>query len=89
MTVKLSALRADLSLLPRKILWYTFLLEAELTPDSKRLAKLKKLSDLIGNRNHDLPACGRVLPATTLSRAAHEASARQNLDERIYFRNTA
>jgi hypothetical protein len=56
---------------PHEGSWYSFLLEAELTPGAAgRIGKLKKkYSDLIGNRTRDLPACSIVPQPTTLPRA--------------------
>jgi hypothetical protein len=73
MAVKLSALRAGRSLPPPpEDSWYSFLLEAELTPRAvvrlEGLDKLEKFSDLIGIRTHDLPACSIIPQPTALPR---------------------
>jgi hypothetical protein len=46
-------------------LWYSFLLDSELTKESY-CDWIEKSSDLIGNRNCDLPACSIVPQPTTL-----------------------
>jgi hypothetical protein len=53
--------------------WYSFLLEAESTPGTVQLEGLdklkRKISDLIGNRTCNRPACGMVPQPTALLRA--------------------
>jgi hypothetical protein len=53
--------------------WYSFMLEAESTPGLdcgwEGLGKLKKKSQLIGNRTRDLPACSIVPQPATPPRA--------------------
>jgi hypothetical protein len=46
---------------PRKYSWYSFLLEAESSPEplcSRKDYIMKNSSDIIENRTRDLPACG-------------------------------
>jgi hypothetical protein len=63
-----SALRTG-RLYPRKYSWYSFLLEAESTPEPEGLCQWKKSNDTIGNQTRDLPACSAVPEPTALSRA--------------------
>ena len=56
---------------PRKFTWYSFLLEAETTPDHSatgRIMSLKNSSDTIGSRTRDLLVCS-VVPETLRHRA--------------------
>jgi hypothetical protein len=57
------ALRACRDLVPTKIFWYSFLLEAQSTPGLKGLGKLtqNKFNGLIGNRSRDLRTFSKVL----------------------------
>jgi hypothetical protein len=58
MAIRVSAIRTSRALLPRNIVWYSFLLEKDLQglvrPEG--LDKLKKLIPFIGPRTRDLPA---------------------------------
>jgi hypothetical protein len=58
---------------PRKIFWYSFLLQA-VDPmairEAGRIWSIEKCNDLIGNGTRDLPACSTVPQATTLPRAS-------------------
>jgi hypothetical protein len=57
---------------PREDSWYSFLLEAELTPGPYcgwKDRSIEKSNDLIGNRTSDLLACSIVPQPTTLPRA--------------------
>jgi hypothetical protein len=76
MALRLSTLRAGRALLSRNIFfcfWYSFLLEAELTPRQSASLRIryieKKLNYLIGCRNHDLGAYSIVLQPVALLRA--------------------
>jgi hypothetical protein len=65
---QLAALRAGHPLPPRKFQeysWYSFLLEAESTPELEGLGKLKKSNDLIGIQSGNFLACSIVLQPTT------------------------
>jgi len=56
-------LYAPAAFTPRKYSWYSFLLEAELTPGHSaagRIKSMKNPNDHIETRNHDLPACSAV-----------------------------
>jgi hypothetical protein len=85
MAVRLSALRAGRSLPPGRFL-YSFMLDAKSTEGHSAAGRIrsidKRLSDLIGNRNRDLPACSIVhQPTTSLSAPAF-------VMERIMEKNT-
>jgi hypothetical protein len=57
---------------PQEDSWYSFLLEAESTPGHSaavRIRSIKKSSDLIKKRTHNLPAYSIVSQQTTLPRA--------------------
>jgi hypothetical protein len=72
MVVKLSALSADLPVLPKKIPGTHFCLRLSRPKGHIAAGKIKsieKSNDLIGYRNRDLPACSTVPQPTTLPRA--------------------
>jgi hypothetical protein len=56
---------------PQDDSWYSFLLEAELTPGHSALGWIRSIEKihLIGTRTCDLPACSMVPKRTTLPRA--------------------
>jgi hypothetical protein len=64
--VRLSALRTG-RVFPQKYSWYSFLLEAGLTPGLQCCQK-DYVNDTIGNRTRDIPACGTLPQPNALSR---------------------
>jgi hypothetical protein len=72
MAVRLSALRTDRALPPRKIPGTHFcqrLSRPQGLSEAEGIKSIEKSSNLIGNRTCDLPACIIVLQPTTLPRA--------------------
>jgi hypothetical protein len=62
-------------LTPRRYAWYSFLLEVQSTG---RVTWMKNLSDTIGNRNRDLPACSAVPQPTAPPRTPTVESKNDN-----------
>jgi hypothetical protein len=74
MAVRLSALRADRPLPPRKILGTHFCHRLSRPQGHSAVGRIRsseKSSDLIGIRSRDLPACSIVPEPTTLPRAPY------------------
>jgi hypothetical protein len=71
--IRLLALRSGRPY-PKKVSWYSFLLEAKPIPGpscGRMYYVNEKLNDIIGNRTRDLPACGTVPQPTAPPRAPH------------------
>jgi hypothetical protein len=82
MVVRLSALRDDSALHLRKIVWYSFLLQAKYQCNSTpgKITPTEKSNNHQGNRIRDLPACGIVIQPTALL-CAYEIPVRSTFRE--------